>query len=54
MKSSSKTNIKDIIDIIENDTYNYNELKKFKQKYIETTDDKNTKRIVDYIIENYY
>ena len=51
MKNSTKTNIKDIISIIENDTYDYEELKKFKEKYVETADTNNTKRIVNYILE---
>lgn len=54
MKSSTKTKIEDIISIIENDTYNYEELKKFKEKYVETIDQNNTKRIVEYVLANIY
>ncbi len=54
MKSSTKTKIEDIISIIENDTYNYEELKKFKEKYVETIDKNNTKRIVEYVLANIY
>lgn len=49
MKNSTKQNIKDIIKIIENNTYDYEELKKFREKYVQTTDTENTKRIVGYI-----
>lgn len=52
MQSSTKTEIEDIISIIENDTYNYEELKKFREKYVETTDRNNTKRIVEYVLAN--
>ena len=51
MKNSTKTNISDILEIIENDTYDYTELKKFKEKYIETADTNNTKRLVNYILK---
>ena len=50
MPNSTKTEIEDIISIIENNTYNYEELKKFKEKYVETTDRNNTKRIVEYVL----
>lgn len=50
MKHSTKENIKDILDIIENDTYDYDELKKFREKYVETIDTENSKRIIEYIL----
>ena len=52
MKNSTKTNIEDIINIIENNTYDYEELKKFKDKYVQTADLHNSERIVKYIREN--
>lgn len=51
MESSSNTNINKIIDLIESDNYNYDELKRFRERYIETLDTKNSERIVDYIIK---
>lgn len=51
MKSCTFNNMKQIMNIIENDSYNYEELRKFKEKYVETADTSNTKRIVDYIIK---
>lgn len=50
MPESTFSNIKEIMKIIENDKYNYEELRKFKEKYVETVDMNNTKRIVDYIV----
>lgn len=52
MKNSTKTKIQDIIKIIENGTYDYEEERKFKEKYVETADIQNAERIVDYIIKN--
>lgn len=49
MKNSTKQNIKDIIKIIENNTYDYEELKDFREKYVQTTDTENTKRIAEHI-----
>lgn len=49
MKNSTKQNIKDIIKIIENNTYDYEELKKFREKYVQTVDIDNSKRIVEYV-----
>ena len=37
------------MDIIDNDIYNYEELKHFKEKYVQTADTKNCERIVEYI-----
>ena len=52
MPNSTKQDFKEIINIIKNNTYDYNELKKFKEKYVETTDIKNCNRIVEYIRKN--
>ena len=35
--------------MIENKEYDYDELKRFREKYIETMDTKNSERIVEYI-----
>ena len=43
------SDIKKIIEVIENDKYDYQELKKFKNEYVETSDMCNTERIVSYI-----
>lgn len=51
MPHSTSNNIKNIIDTIENDTYNYEEYHKFKQTYVETVDTENTHRIVSYILK---
>jgi len=50
MPSSTYTNIKNIVEVIENGEYNYEEFKKFKNKYVETIDTYNTERIVKFII----
>lgn len=51
MKNCTKLDIKEIVNIIESDNYDYNELKRFKDKYVETSDTNNTERIVEYILE---
>ncbi len=51
MKNATSDKIEDIIEIIEKDKYNFNDLKKFKEKYVQTRDTKNTERIVEYIKE---
>lgn len=50
MKNSTKTDFKDIINSIENNEYDFEELKQFKNRYVETSDNKNTERIVNYIL----
>ena len=50
-KSSTTKNINEILKTIENNSYNYEELKKFREKYIETLDLNNTKRIINYVRE---
>lgn len=49
MKNSTKTRIQDIIEIIENNSYDYDEERKFKEKYVETVNTENSKRIIEYI-----
>ena len=49
MKSVTFSNIKNIIDMIEKEEYPYEEYDKFKAKYIETIDTKNSERIVNKI-----
>ena len=51
MASATSSNIGDIIDLIEQDKYNYEELNGFKSKYIETLDFSNTKAIASKVIE---
>lgn len=51
MLNSTYSNIKDIVNVIENDNYHYEELQKFKEKYVETANMNNTERIVNYIIK---
>ena len=49
MKSCSGKSINEIIDMIENNEYDYDELKRFRERYIETADTNNTTRIVECI-----
>lgn len=49
MPHSTFSDINEIMQIIDNKQYYWDELKKFKEKYIETIDTKNTMRIVKYI-----
>lgn len=51
MKDSTRKNIEEIVKIIESNKYNYEELKRFREKYVETVDEENSKRIVEYVIE---
>lgn len=51
MKQSTFYDVKDIVNVIENEKYNYDELKKFKSKYVETADTHNTERILKYIVK---
>ena len=50
MPSFTHTNIQEIIDKIEKKAYNFEELKRFKEKYVETLDTKNTERIIGLIM----
>ncbi len=52
MKDSTSSNIIDLVDMIENNTYNCQDLRKFKEKYVQTADTNNTKRIVEYIMKS--
>ena len=45
------TSFDEIMKIINSGEYNYEELRKFREKYVETFDTDNTKRIADYIRE---
>lgn len=51
MKNSTRKDINEIIKMIENDTYDYDELARFREKYVETIDTNNSKRIKDYVID---
>ena len=51
MRHSTNQEIGEIIKIIDNNSYNYGELTRFREKYIETIDTNNSKRITDYIIQ---
>ena len=51
MKSSTSKDIKDIIKNIENNEYNFEELKKFKTKYMGKDYYNNTKKLVDFIFK---
>ena len=51
MKNSTRTDIKEIMKIIEKDNYDYEELARFREKYVETVDTDNSERIKDYIID---
>lgn len=49
MRNCSSTNAKELIQSIENDNYDFEELNRFREKYIEKKDVNNTKRLVDFI-----
>lgn len=51
MKNSTFKDIHEITNLIENNEYDYEELLKFKAKYIQTADTKNSERIINYIIK---
>ena len=50
MKNSCYENAEDLLKNIQNENYNFDELKKFRENYVETADMENSKRIVDYIL----
>lgn len=50
MSNATFNKIEDIANKIETNSYDENQLKDFKEKYIETDDTKNTTRIVDYLM----
>lgn len=50
MPFSTFIHAEDMIQVIEKETYQYEELNKFRKKYIETLDTKNTQRIVEYVM----
>ena len=51
LKTSTSKDIKDIISIIENDTYDYKSLELFRNKYVETYNINNTESVCKLIIE---
>ena len=50
MPQSTFSEIKDIKYAIENNDYEYENMKNFKEKYVETADTNNTERITDYVL----
>ena len=52
MSDETYSNIQEIAKKIESNYYNEAELESFRQKYVETGDTENTKRIVDYLLEH--
>ena len=48
MPNYTFSNVDDIIKNIQEDNYNFEELKKFRDKYIQTVDTNNSKRIVEF------
>lgn len=50
MPGASSRDIKTIVEIIENDSYDYKELQNFRSKYVETSGFSNTERIAQQII----
>lgn len=52
MPNATYHTIKEIVEKIENSTYNPEELQAFQKKYVETMDMQNTKRIVDYLLQH--
>ena len=48
MPNYTFSNIDDIIKNIQEDNYNFEELKKFRDKYVQTVDTNNSKRIVEF------
>lgn len=51
MNSSTNTDIKEIIDLIEDNKYDYNQLEEFRNKYIENNSNNNTDKLVDFIFK---
>ena len=51
LKNSTSKNIKDILYIIENDSYDKQALIKFRDKYVETYNQNNTENICNIIME---
>ena len=52
LQHSTFFDIKDLKEAIESKEYQYEDLRKFKEKYVETADTKNAHRIANYIIAN--
>ena len=51
MKDCTRTSFDEIMKLINSEEYNFEELRKFREKYVETFDTDNTKRIANYIRE---
>ena len=51
MKDCTRISFDEIMKLINSEEYNFEELRKFREKYVETFDTDNTKRIANYIIE---
>ena len=51
MYSSTSTDIKEILHSIEDDKYNYKELEKFRNKYVENNNNNNTSKLVEFIFK---
>ncbi len=51
MKNATSINIKEIVECIENNKYDYNELNEFKNRYIEDISIYNTKKLVNLILK---
>lgn len=51
LKSSTSKDIKDILNIIENDSYDYKSLEAFRDKYVETYNINNTESVCKLIME---
>lgn len=50
MGDCTRLSFNEIMKLIDSGKYNYEELRKFREKYVETFDTNNTKRIADYIV----
>ena len=48
MPNYTFSNVDDIVKNIQEDNYNFEELKKFRDKYVQTVDTNNSKRIVEF------
>lgn len=52
MHNSTSKNISEILEKIDKENYDYDEMEKFKRKYIETDNMENTNKIVELILKN--
>ena len=51
MNSSTSIDIKEILHSIEDDKYNYEELEKFRNKYMGNTTNNNAEKLVDFVFK---